>query len=182
MSADLTGSSLATAYTSFLHVSALSVSSSFEQVFDGLGNKVPMYISTTGVFLSGDVTINNMVLPKNIGTVNQIMAVNSSGNLQYRTVVDVLTSSSIANVVDGVYSSPKITMLNGFIQSLADNTSVKTFFTRDSNITNQKLVNIAQTNWANPVVNDFAYIMNLATNTAYKVVFTAFGWNVTESI
>lgn len=179
---DLTGSSLANIYTSFLHVSSDFITSSFEQVFDGQGNKVPMYVSTRGVSLSGNVSINNMSFPESVGNPNQIISVNSSGNLQYRTVIDVLTSSSVSTVVDGTYSSPKITMLNGFINALADNPTVKTFFTRTANITPQNLILIPQLNWPNPVVNDIAYVMNLADNKAYKISYSAFGWNLTESI
>lgn len=182
MPANLTGNSLADTYTSFLHVSSTSTSSSFESVFDGLGTRLPMYVSTLGVALSGNVSINNMKLPTEVGTTNQIMSVNSAGNLEYRTVVDVLTSSSVSTVANGTYSSPRITMANGFIQTLADNTSIKTFFTRTSSITTTKILALPQQNWTNPVVNDIAYVMNLAENRAYKVVYTSSGWNLTESI
>lgn len=179
---NLTGSSLANVYTSFLHMSSTSASSSFEKVFDGLGNSIPIYVSTNGVSLSGNVSINSMKLPTEVGLVNQVISVNNSGNLQYRTIIDVLTSSSVSTVVDGTYSSPKITMLNGFINALADNPTVKTFFTRTANITPQNILLIPQQNWPNPVVNDIAYVMNLADNNAYKIVYSAFGWNITESI
>lgn len=182
MPADLTGNSIANIYTSFLHVSAVSASPSLEPVFDGLGNKIPLQVSTIGVSLSGNVSINNMKMPTVVGTSNQIMSVNSTGDLEYRTVVDVLTSSSVSNVVDGVYSSPSITMSNGFIQSMGNNTTIKTFFIRSSIPTNQTILDQPQKNWANPVVNDVAYVMNLAENKAYKVVYTSYGWNLTESI
>lgn len=182
MPADLTGSSLATVYTSFLHVSSTSASSTFEKVFDGIGNQIPILVSTTGVSLSGNVSINNMRFPTSIGSPNQLMSVDSSGNLQYRTVVDVLTSSSVSTAVNGTYSAPRITMLNGFIQSIADNKSIKTFFLRTSSITNQRILDLPQQNWTNPVVNDIAYVMNLGSNVVYKVVYTSNGWNITESI
>lgn len=182
MPANLTGNSIADIYTSLLHLSSASASSSLEAVFDGLGNSLPVYVSTIGVSLSGNVTVNNMKLPTAVGSANQIMSVNSAGNLEYRTVVDVLTSSSVSSVTDGIYSAPKITMLNGFIQSLADNTSVKTFYLRTTEITNQKILALPQQNWSNPVVNDIAYVFNLGSGIVYKVVYTGTGWNITESI
>jgi hypothetical protein len=180
MAQDLTNNSINDIYSTFLHISANTLTSTPQRVFDGLGNLSQLFVSTLGVGLSGTVTINNVAYPTLPGTVNQVPVVNTSGSLEFKNIQDILTSTGLSNLINATYSSPSIVVENGVIKELKNNISVKTFYMRRTSPTNQDIINTVV--WANPVVDDIAHVHNLQGNTVYKLTYTSLGWQITQTI
>ena len=187
MPRDLTGNSISDVYTSFLHISADNLTTVSQPVFDGLGVLAPLKISTTGLKLDGNVQINNVQYPGVTGVQGSILyVINNTGRVGYTTLLDLLEESigtSLPN--DGVYSNPKITVTEGIVSKVEDNPSVKTFFIRNTNPSTSDYIAAAAEDWPFPVVNDVAFVRNLANDGLIKLRYTgesASGWVIEKTI
>ena len=176
MAQDLTGNSIKSVYSSFLHLSSGNLTSQLEKVFDGVGNEAPIMISTGGVALSGNVSISNVQYPKIAGNAYDVISVGGDGNLIFSSISNTLTASGYTKSTSGTFSNPRLTIANGLIQDVKDNPSIKTFFLRVGTFTNTAGINAIQSNWPFPSVNDIANVMNMTDLKVYVYKYTSNGW------
>ena len=123
MPADLTGNYLSSIYQTLLHTTTL-VSPVSTYVYDGLGNKTALAVSTSAVSIDS-LIVNN--IPFNFATVSPF----SSNVLTYdpvtlgvemRSFNDLLSTANSAYALsDGIYTTPSITVSGGVIVSLSAN-------------------------------------------------------------
>jgi hypothetical protein len=187
MPRDLTGNSISDVYSSFLHLSATSLTSTFQPVFDGIGVTSPLQVSTSGLRLDGSVQINRVTYPGNKGDQGSIVyVIDSTGRLGYTSLLDLLRSDiGTALPIDGVYSNPRVTITEGIVSKVQDNPTINTFYIRNFNPTTRDYITAASEDWPYPVINDVAFIRNLANDGLIKLRFTGesgTGWVIEKTI
>ena len=125
MPIDLTGESISDVYSSFLHLSTNTLTTTPQQIADGVGNLAPVLISTEGITLSGSVSIHSVQFPSPAGTQYQILRVDGDGNLEYASILDtILLEKEVTLPVDGRYSNPVITIEEGLVTQIENNPSI----------------------------------------------------------
>lgn len=191
MPANLTGNKVQDIYSSFLHLSGDNLTGNLESVFDGIGNKTPMQVSTEQVLLSknvslsGLVSINNNIYPSTLGEPGQVIAVDSAGVLSFNSIVNVLNNSpsQTVSIPNGTYSNPVIVYNANMAVEVRYNPSIKTFFVRDQALTTDAATQVIQTDWPHPVTGDIARVLNLADNKVYNYKYnSSYGWGQVNSI
>lgn len=186
MPIDLTGESISDVYSSFLHLSTNALTTTPQQVADGIGNLAPVLLSTEGIALSGSVSINSYQFPSAVGTQYQMLRVDGSGDLEYAGVLDtLLLEKDITLPVDGRYSNPVITIEEGIVTSIQNNPAIKTFFIRKGSPVTSDYIDAIVVDWPYPVMGDIAFVHNLETNNVYRAEYTGAsitGWEIQTTI
>lgn len=189
MATDLTGLPLSDVYSSFLHTDTVTLTSGLLGVYNGVGEQSALSISSSAVGVNGAFICNNIQYPTAPGEINMIPVMSSGNTLQFRTLQNVLTSTQVTPVQDGVYSSPRITFVDGLVSNVQNTGATKIFFI-NSRVTNQPgpnlidLVNFIQWN-SQPTTGDIAFVMqkvvrstgDLADIDIHKFIFdSSSGW------
>jgi hypothetical protein len=162
------------------------MSSSLQPLFDGVGSRSTVWLSTEGVTLSGDVRLNKTGMPTGRGVENQILKLDTDGNIVFADLYDEWTRESGFTILpNGTYSSSRMTIANGYITNIVNNPRINTFFMRKASPAPGDYIKVITNFWKNPAINDIAFVHNLENNTAYRIVYTgatASGWEITETI
>jgi hypothetical protein len=186
MPENLTGYDISDVYSSFLHLSSFSLSSTLVPVYDGVGNKSTLQLSTTSASIS-NLNINNISYPQSIGPIQGVVVSDGISQLSIKSIVSVLTSINANVPADGVYSSPVITIANNQISQIISSLDNKTFFypTRLSTQTGpskQQLLEVVS--WNSPQVGDKLNVLQKVTNGSTLVdlavnvfTYTSTGWS-----
>jgi hypothetical protein len=186
MPENLTGYDISDVYSSFLHLSTFSLSSSLVPVYDGLGNKTTLQLSTTNASLS-NLAINNISYPQSIGPIQGVVVSDGVSQLSIKSIVSVLTSINANVPADGVYSSPVITIANNQISQIISSLDNKTFFypTRlsiQAGPSKQQLLEVVS--WNSPQVGDRLNVLQKVMNGSTLVdlavnvfTYTLSGWS-----
>ena len=189
MAQDLTGQQLSDVYQTFLHTDTTGLSAEPKIVYNGIGEKTSLSISTSSAVVTGSLVVNNVTYPLQTGAVLSFPVMTSSNNLEFRTLNYILTSSQIAPVANGTYSSATLTFVDGLISTATNTGSTKIFFIEarafgSAGKSVQTL--IASIVWPSPVTGDIAYVFQKVTNGSvmvnldvYKFVYdVSLGWTL----
>lgn len=183
--ADLTGYPLSYAYTSFLHLSTGTPTSTFEKVFTGVGTHIPLFLSTTGVALSGNCLINDIQYPTADSTPNSIVTSDGEGALSIASVGKVLSSIG-GTQINGTYSSPALTFVDNVITAVSQSQFSKVFI-MPSRLTTEAAPTTMQfknaISWVSPSTGDIAYVIQklmLDSTTMKDLQILKFTFNVSD--
>lgn len=192
MAQDLTGQSLSEVYSTLLHTDTTILSSGPLPVYNGVGSKTSLSLSTSSAVVTGSFVLNNVVFPLATGPIFSVPVMTSANNLEYRTLNFILTSGQTIPVADGTYSSATITYANGLISAITNTGTTKTFFiaSRDTNSAgpgNETLIN--SITWNTPSNGDIAFIFQkvmsgttMVNLTIFKYVYsTSLGWTFQQT-
>lgn len=127
MPENLTGYDIAEVYSSFLHLSSFSLSGGLVPVYDGIGNKTTLQLSTTSVSIS-NLNVNQIDYPQAIGPAQGVVVSDGISQLSIRSIVSVLSSINTNIPSNGTYSSPVITVANNQVSQIISSLDNKTFF------------------------------------------------------
>lgn len=129
MATDLTGFSLSEVYTTFLHTSGGPLSAGvLQRVFNGVGEQTPLRVAVSSIAIDGNFTCNSVQYPVTPGAINTIPVMGNNNTLEFKTLQNVLTSTQVTPVQDGVYSSPRIAFVDGLVSSVQNTGATKIFF------------------------------------------------------
>jgi hypothetical protein len=193
MAQDLTGQQLSDVYQTFLHTDTNGLSAGPKDIYSGIGEKTSLSLSTSSAVITGSLVVNNVTYPRQSGAVLSFPVMTSSNNLEFKTLNYILTSSQIAPVVNGTYSSATLTFVDGLISSATNTGSTKIFFIASRTAgspgsSTQTLIN--NIIWPSPAQDDTAFIFQKVTNgpvmvdlTVYKFVYSVSnGWGEPNAI
>jgi hypothetical protein len=141
-------------------------------VYNGVGEKTSLSISTSSAVVTGSLVVNNVTYPLQSGAVLSFPVMTSSNNLEFRTLNYILTSSQIAPVANGTYSSATLTFVDGLISAATNTGSTKVFFiaARAAGSASKELQTlIASIVWPSPTTGDIAYVIQKVTNGSVMV-------------
>lgn len=186
MPENLTGYDIADVYSSFLHLSSFSLSAGLVPVYDGIGNKTTLQLSTTSASIS-NLNINNISYPQSIGPIQGVVVSDGISQLSIRSISSVLSSINANIPTDGTYSSPVITITNNQISQIVSSLDNKTFFypTRTSTQAGPSREQLlSAVNWNSPQVGDKLNVLQKVTsgNTLVDLAvnvftYTSTGWS-----
>lgn len=185
MPGNLTGQNLSDVYTSFLHTETPSLCSSEVFVYDGIGNKSTLSLSTTSVSIS-NLKVNQIEYPQTIGIAGGVVVSDGVSKFTVSSIASAITSINTTVPVNGTYSSPVLTVQNGFISNIVNSTGNKTFFypsrVKTSSSTPSKEMLLSVVTWNSPVVGDKAIVMQKVNNgdgSLYNIDISVFTYEVT---
>lgn len=166
MPIDLTGQQISDIYPSFLHTGTSSLCSLETPVYDGIGNISTLSISTTSVSLS-NVKINEIEYPQSVGSIGEIIVSDGISRFSVTSMAGVLAATNGTIPLSGSYSSPVVTIDNGFISSITSTIGNKTFFypsrlTTEPSPTADELLSVIS--WNTPLVGDRVNILQKVLN------------------
>jgi len=185
MPANLTGQNIADVYSSFLHLSSASLSVGLVPVFDGIGNKTTLQLSTTSASIS-NLDINNISYPQSIGSVQGVVVSDGVSQLSIRSISSVLSSINATVLTDGTYSAPVITVTNNQVSQIVSSLDNKTFFyptriSTQAGPSREQLLSVVS--WNSPQVGDKLNILQKITSNSTLVdlavnvfTYTLSGW------
>ena len=190
MSESLQGLQLRDIWTTFLHISGASITSTTPQrVYDGAGNGTTLYLTTTGAKVD-NLQVGQITFPANAGNINEIPVLTTTTKVEFKSIAAVL--SAAAPLVNGDFSSPSILVRNGIVSSvLATGGSTKTFIL-PNRLTNSPvpttLAVVGAITWTNPTSSDTAYVLQkvntpqgaLSNLTIYKLSYSTGAWVITN--
>lgn len=190
MAKDLTGQSLAEVYSTFLHTDTTVLSTGPLPIYNGVGEKTSLSLSTSSAVVTGSFVLNNVVFPSSTGPILSVPVMTSTNNLEYRTLNFILTGAQTTPIADGTYSSATITYVDGLISAITNTGTTKTFFinSRASGNAGQSVDSIRNNIvWNQPTQDDIAYVIQKVMNGTtfidldiFKFVYnTSQGWEFT---
>lgn len=192
MAQDLTGQSLSEVYSTLLHTDTTILSSGPLPVYNGVGTKTSLSLSTSSAVVTGSFVLNNVVFPLTTGPIFSVPVMTSANNLEYRTLNFILTSGQTIPVADGTYSSATITYANGLISAITNTGTTKTFFiaSRAVNTPGPSIETlITNITWNTPSNGDIAFIFQKVMSgstmtdiTVFNFVYsTSLGWTLQQT-
>lgn len=192
MPQDLTGFPLRDVYNTFLHTDTAGLSAGPQAVYNGIGEKTSLSLSTSSAVVTGSFVLNNVVFPLSAGPILSVPVMTSSNNLEFRTLNFILTSAQTIPITNGTYSSATITYTNGLISAITNTGSTKTFFipSRATNSAGPSIPTLINSIvWTSPSNGDVAFIfqkvMTGSTMTdlsVFRFVYsTSQGWELQQT-
>lgn len=192
MAQDLTGQSLSEVYSTFLHTDTTILSSGPLPIYNGVGEKTSLSLSTSSAVVTGSFVLNNVVFPLSTGPIFSVPVMTSTNKLEYRTLNFILTSTQTVPIANGTYSSATITYTNGLISSITNTGSTKTFFiaSRTTNSAGPSISTLINTIvWTSPSNGDVAFIYQkvmtgstMTDLTVFRFVYsTSQGWELQQT-
>ena len=192
MAQDLTGQSLSQVYSTLLHTDTVILSSGPLPVYNGVGEKTSLSLSTSSAVVTGSFVLNNVVYPLSSGPIYSVPVITSTNNLEFRTLNFILTSAQAVPITNGTYSSATITYVNGLISAITNTGTSKTFFitsraTNSAGPSESTLINSIV--WNAPSSGDVAFVLQKVmsgetmTNLAvFRFVYsTTQGWQLQQT-
>lgn len=192
MAQDLTGQSLSEVYSTFLHTDTTVLSSGPLPIYNGVGQKTSLSLSTSSAVVTGSFVLNNVVFPLSTGPIFSVPVMTSTDKLEYRTLNFILTSAQTVPIANGTYSSATITYANGLISSITNTGSTKTFFiaSRTTNSAGPSIPTLINAIvWTSPSNGDVAFIYQkvmtgstMTDLTVFRFVYsTSQGWELQQT-
>lgn len=127
MPTNFTGLTISNIYPSFLHTEFSNLCSAETPVYDGLGNKSTLSLSTSSASIS-NLRINQFEYPQTIGVAGGVITSDGISKFSVSSIASVLSTINTTVPLNGSYSAPVITINNGFISSIVSSNDNKTFF------------------------------------------------------
>ena len=192
MPQDLTGFPLKDVYNTFLHTDTAGLSAGPLAVYNGIGEKTSLSLSTSSAVITGSFVLNNVAFPLTSGPVFSVPVMTSTNNLEFRSLNYLLTSVQGTPVANGTYSSATITYTDGLISSITNTGTSKTFFiaSRATNAAGPSVTTlISNIIWPSPSNGDVAFVLQkVVTGTTMTnldvwqfTYSTAAGWQLQQT-
>jgi len=182
MPENLTGYDIAEVYSSFLHLSSFSLSGNLVPIYDGIGNKTTLQLSTTSASIS-NLNINEIAYPQAIGPAQGVVVSDGISQLSIRSIVSVLTSINTNVPSNGTYSSPVITIANNQVSQIISSLDNKTFFyptriSTQAGPSREQLLSVV--NWNSPQAGDRVTVLQkvLNNNTLVDLAVNVFTYSL----
>ena len=183
MPANLTGEQINNIYTSLLHISSTALTNITTPIFDGVGNRSALYLSTSSVSVTGSFALNNVLYPSS-GTTNGVLTFDGT-RVNITSLASALSTVNSAVPADGTYSSPTIAIQNGILTSIVNSGGNKTFFypARLNTVAGpSKEALLSVVSWQSPTNGDKANVIQKVTSgpTLVDLSINVFTYNGTE--
>jgi hypothetical protein len=174
-------------WTTFLHISETSLTTTPQQVYDGGGVASSLYLSTTGVNVD-NLQVGQITFPTLEGNVNDIPVLTSSTKIEFKSIPAAL--SSVAPLINGDYSSPFVRVQDGIVTKVLGTGGATKLFILSTRSVEQSTPTIndivGAVVWQNPVAGDTAYVLQKVTTTAntlsdiiiYKLTYNSDTWSI----